>query len=86
MQENESPGTSLNFGNSSTKLRSEYLDMYEGIYVELVSSNRFYKDTDLSTTYLGQMDMTTDMEIKAKESFPIAVHGYTKGKLLDGTK
>ena len=32
------------------------------------------------------MDITRDMEIKAKESFPITVHGYTKGKLLDGTK
>ena len=86
LQEKESPGTSLNFGDSSIKLRSEYLDMYKGIYMELVSSNRFDKDTDLSTMYLGQTDMTRDTEIKAKESFPITVCGYTKGKLLDGTK
>ena len=32
------------------------------------------------------MDMTRDMEVKAEESFPITVHGYTKGKLLDGTE
>ena len=32
------------------------------------------------------MDMTRDTEIKAEESFPIIAHGYTKGKLLDGTK
>ena len=76
----------MNFGNSSTKLRSEYLDVYEGIYAEIVSSNRFDKDTDLSTTYLGQTHMTRDMEIKAEESFPITAHGYTKGKLLDSTK
>ena len=31
LQEKESPGTRLNFGDSSTKLRSEYLDVYEGI-------------------------------------------------------
>ena len=86
LQEKESPSTNLNFGNSSTKLKSEYLDMYEGIYVEIVSSNRFDEDTDLSTTYLGQMDMTRDMEVKAEEYFPITAHGYTKGKLLDGTK
>ena len=30
--------------------------------------------------------MTRDTEIKAKESFPITACGYTKGKLLDGTK
>ena len=76
----------MNFDNSSTKLKSEYLDMYEGIYAEIVSSNRFDEDTDLSTTYLGQTDMTRDMEVKAKENFPITARGYTKGKLLDGTE
>ena len=32
------------------------------------------------------MNMTRDIQIKAKESFPITVCGYTKGKLLDGTE
>ena len=70
LQEKESLNTDMNFGNSSTKLKSEYLGMYEGIYAEIVSSNRFDEDTDLSTTYLGQTDMTRDMEVKAKENFP----------------
>ena len=73
LQEKESLSTDLNLGNGSTKLKSEYLDMYEGIYAELVSSNRFDEDTDLSTTYLGQMDMTRDMEVKVKENFAIMV-------------
>ena len=85
MQEKNSPATNLIFGNSSTKLRSEYLDVYEGIYAEIVSSNRFDEDTDLSTTYLGQTDMTRDMEVKAEE-IPITAHGYANGKLLDGTE
>ena len=50
--------------------------------MEIVSSNKFDEDTDLSTMYLGQMDMTRDMEIKAEESFPITAHGYTKGKTI----
>ena len=36
--------------------------------------------------YLGQADMTRDMEVKAKENFPLTAHGYTEGKLLNGTK
>ena len=36
--------------------------------------------------YLGQTNMTRDMEVKAEENFPITLHGYTKGKLLDGTE
>ena len=76
----------VNFGGSPDKLKSEYLDVYEGVYAEIVSSDRFDKDTDLSTTYLGQLDMTRDMEVKAEENFPITSCGYTKGKLIDGTE
>ena len=86
LQEKESLSMDVNFGGSSAKLKSEYLDVYKGIYAEIVSSDRFDEDTDLSTTYLGQTDMTRDIEVKAKENFPITVYGYTKGKLLDGTK
>ena len=60
--------------------------MYEGVYAEIVSSDRFDKDTDLSTTYLGQIDMTRDMEVKAEENFPITTCSYTKGKLMDKTE
>ena len=85
-QENESLNANVNFGSSPDKLKSEYLDVYEGIYAEIVISDRFDKDTDLSTTYLGQPDMTRDMEVKAEENVPITACGYTKGKLLNGTK
>ena len=51
-----------------------------------MSSDRFDEDTDLSTMYLGQVNITWEMEVKAEENFPITMHGYTKGKLLDGTE
>ena len=76
----------VNFGGSLNKLKSEYLDVYKGVYAEIVSSDRFDKDTDLSTTYLGQLDMTRNMEVKAEENFPITSCGYTQGKLIDGTE
>ena len=84
LQEKESLSTDVNFGSSSAKLKSEYLDVYKGIYAEIVSSDRFDEDIDLSTMYLGETVMTRDMEVKAKENFPITAHGYTKGILLDG--
>ena len=56
------------------------------MYVEVISTDRFDEDMDLSTTYLGQVDMTRSTEVKAEDNFPITVQGYTKGKLLDGTK
>ena len=73
LQEEELLNVHVNFGGSPSKLRSEYLDVYEGVYAEIVSSDRFDKDTDSSTTYLGQVDMTRGTEVKAEESFPITM-------------
>ena len=56
------------------------------MYAEVICTDRFDEDTDLSTTYLGQVDMTKNTEVKAEEIFPITVQGYTKGKILDGTE
>ena len=77
--------SNLNFGKSPEKLKVDYLDVYDGVYMEVISTDRFDEDTDLSTTYLGQVDMTRDTEVKAEKSFPMTARGYTKGQLLDGT-
>ena len=76
---------SVNLGGSPNKLKADYLDVYEGVYAEVISTDRFDEDTDLSTTYLGQVNMTRDTEVKAEESFLITAGGYTRGQLLDGT-
>ena len=71
----ESLNAHVNFGGRPDKLKMEYLDVYEGVYAEIVSSDRFDEDTDLSTMYLGQIDMTRDTEVKAEENFP---HNHTR--------
>ena len=76
---------SVNFSRSPENLKSDYLDVYEGVYVEVISTDRFGENTDLSTIYLGQVDMTRNTEVKPEESFPITARGYTKGQLLHGT-
>ena len=74
----------LDFGTMLQKLQEEYMDIYEVIHPEIVSSDRFGKNSDLSTTYLGKVDKENQHELKAEESFPISEHGYTSGGLLDG--
>ena len=61
----------VDFGNSQEKLKSEYLDVYEGVYAEIVSTNWFHENSDLSMTYLGQVNMTRDTGVRAEERFPI---------------
>ena len=75
----------LDFSTTPQKLQEEYMDIYEGIHLEIVSSNRFDENSGLSTTYLGRGDKK-GQQLKTEESFPISEHGYTSGRLLDGTE
>ena len=85
LREKEMLKVDVDFGRSPEKLKSEYLDVYEGVYVEIVSTNQFDEDADFSTTYLGQVNMSSNTEIRAEERFPITARGYTRGEVLDGT-
>ena len=76
----------LDFGDTPEKLKEEYLDVYEGIQSEILSTTRFDENSDLSTTYFGRENITKTSKIKVEESFPISEQGYTMGKLLDGTE
>ena len=62
------------------------MDIYDGIQSEIVSSYRFAENSDLSTAYLGGVDKESQNKLKPEESFPISEHGYTSGRLLDGTE
>ena len=42
------------------------------------------KNVDLSTTYLGKIDMKREDIMKAEESFPISEQGFVIGKVLNG--
>ena len=75
----------IDFGMYPDILKLKYLDMYEGVYAEMVHANKFNENSDLSTTYLGQTTMTRETKIKAEERFPITSQGFASGKLLDGT-
>ena len=46
--------TEIHFGIIPKLLHEEYLDLYEGIHLEIVNTTRFNEIADLSTTYLGK--------------------------------
>ena len=76
----------FNFGQTLDILNEEYLDMYEGIQSEILSTTGFDENLDLNTTYLGKADRSKIIMIKAEESFPISEQEHTMGKLLDGAE
>ena len=61
----------LDFEDMPGKLKEEYLDVYEGIESEILSTTRFDENLDLSTTYLGKIHKSQNDKIKAEESFLI---------------
>ena len=77
--------TELNFGSMPQKLCEEYLDVYEDIQSEIVNTTRFGENFDLSMAYLGNQTRQGMTNWKQKSHSP-SEHGYTLGKLLDGTQ
>ena len=74
----------IDFGESPDVLKVKYMDVYEDVFAEVVKPNRFDENVDLSTTYLGKIDMKREDIMKAEESFPISQQGFVIGKVLNG--
>ena len=56
----------LDFGTMPRKLQEEYMDVYEGIQSEIVSSNRFDENSNLSTKYLGRVHKENKNKLRAE--------------------
>ena len=84
MREKKGETLGVDFGLYPDVIKSRYLDVYEGIYAEILYASKFNENSDLSMTSLGQTKMTRDTRIKAEERFPITGQGFASEKLLDG--
>ena len=69
MGKEEGEWLNIDFGESLEILRNKYMDVYEEIYAEVVTTSKFDENVDLSTSYLGRMDMKREDVMKAEESF-----------------
>ena len=74
----------IDFGESPEVMKSRYMDVHDNVYVEVVTTSRFDENVDLSTMYLGRIEMKREEILKAEESFPISEQGFVKGKLING--
>ena len=72
--------------DNSDRLKEEYLVRYEGIKPEILDTTRFDKNSDLSTTYLGKINMTHSNNLIVEERLSITEQGYILGKLMDDTE
>ena len=72
----------MDFGESPEIMKSRYMDVYDDVYAEVVTTSRFDENVDLSTTYLGRIDIKREEVMKAEESFPISEQGFVMGKWM----
>ena len=66
----------VDFVESPEIMKNRYMDVYDNIYAEVVMTSRFDENVDLSTTYIGRIDMKREEVLKAEESFPISEQGF----------
>ena len=66
LKEVERETLDVDFGVYTDVLKSKYLDVYEGVYVKMVYTNKFNENSDVSMTYLGQTKIMRDTKIKSR--------------------
>ena len=76
----------LDFGQTPDILKEEYLEVYDGIQSEILSTTRFDENLDLSITYLEKQIGQRIQKLKQERPFPISEQGYTMRKLLVSTE
>ena len=76
----------IDFRDTSDKLKEEFVDRYEEVKSEILSTTRFNENSDLSMTYLGKVNVPKGNKITTEKKFLISEKGYTAGKLLEGTE
>ena len=74
----------IDFGESLEIMRNKYMDVYDEVYAEVVTTSKFDENVDLSSTYLGRINVKREDIMKAEESFPILEQGFVMGKILNG--
>ena len=84
MGKQEEQMMNIDFGESPDVLKAKYMDVYQDVFAEVVTTNRFDENANLSTRYLGKIDIKREDIIKAEESFPISEQGFVIGKVLNG--
>ena len=80
MGKEEGQMMNIDFGESPDVLKAKYMD----VFTEVVTTNRFDENVNLSTTYLGKINMKREDIMKVEESFPISEQGFVIGKVLNG--
>ena len=83
MGKEEEQRMNIDFGESPNVLKGKCMDVYEDAFAEVVTTNRFDENVDLSTTYLGKIGMKRKDIMKAEEFSHLRTR-FVIGRILNG--
>ena len=83
MGKEEGQKMNIDFVESPSVLKDKYMVVYEDVFPEVVTTNRFDENVDLSAMYLGKIGMKQEDIMKTEESFPISEQGFVMGRILN---
>ena len=69
MGKEEGEQLNIDFGESPEIMRNRYMDVYDEICAEVVMTSKFDENVDLSTTYLGRIDMKREEGDESRGKF-----------------
>ena len=78
----ESKTLDIDFGVNPETLKLNYLDLYEDIHAEMVYTNRFDENSDLSTTYLRPDKNDKGHENQSRRKIPHYQTGFHLRKII----
>ena len=84
MGKEEGERMDINFGESSNVLKDKYMDVYEDIFAEVVTINRFDENVDLSTMYLGKIDVKPGTHNEGRGKLSHLRTSFVMGRILNG--
>ena len=71
------------FGESPNVLKDKYMDVYEDVFAEVVTTNRFDESVDLSTMYLGKIGMKWEDIMETEEKLSHLRTRFCYGKNIE---
>ena len=69
MGKEEGKMMNIDLGESPHVLKAKYMDVYEDVFAEVVTTNKFDENVNLGSTYLGKVNMQREDIMRAEGKF-----------------
>ena len=73
----------VSFDPNSERMKQHYLDLFEGVKLDVIYTAEYDENSDIGTTCLGTFKIRRQDEMKTEHQMPIIEDCYKQGRLLN---